>query len=167
MEPLLKLQTLGYQFKIEGENIRYKLVANKTPDLALVNSLLDELKARKQEALEYLRTQNKEKQIHKIEAFDPDGYLETLLSWARKHDESDYEVTEWIDDIIKDQVLNPPWGIKIKNSPILGDYWIVSDNEAKKRVPDNEIAFTQDCIQLLADIREIFGIATVEVKKRK
>jgi len=41
----------------------------------------------------------------------------------------------------------------------------VSDDQAKKHIPGNETAFTQDEIGILAEVREIFGIKAVEVKK--
>jgi len=99
------------------------------------------------------------------DCFDPDGALASLLEWAKIKGISDVQVASVVDDLIKSKSLKAPWGIKIKNSPVLGDYWLVSDDQAKKHIPGNETAFTQDEIGILAEVREIFGIKAVEVKK--
>ncbi|OGW16729.1 MAG: hypothetical protein A3G93_08455 [Nitrospinae bacterium RIFCSPLOWO2_12_FULL_45_22] len=99
------------------------------------------------------------------DCFDPDGALASLLECAERKGISDAQVASIVDDLIRAQSLKSPWGIKIKGSPALGDYWIVSDEEAKKLIPTHEVIFAQDDIRLLAEVREIFGIKSVEVKK--
>lgn len=99
------------------------------------------------------------------ESFDPDGTLASLLECARRKGISDAQVASIVDDLIRARSLKTPWGIKIKNSPIMGDYWIVSGDQAKRLVPTQDAIFTQDDIRLLAELREIFGIESIEVKK--
>ena len=101
------------------------------------------------------------------DCFDPDGALVSLLAWARKNGKSDAEVAKAIDTVISSGTLKAPWGVQIKNSPVLGDYWVVNNDEAKKLIPGDEVVFTQQDIRLLADIREIFGARVVEVKKHE
>ena len=99
------------------------------------------------------------------DTFDPDGALASRLECARRKRIGDAQVASIVDDLIKSKSLKPPWGIKIKNSPILGNYWVVSDDQAKKIVPKGETTFNQEDIRLLAEVREIFGIKSIEVKK--
>ena len=99
------------------------------------------------------------------DAFDPDGALASLLECARRKGISDAQVASVVDDLIKSKSLKTPWGIRLKNSPILGNYWIVSDDQAKQLVTTQDVVFTQEDIRFLAEVREIFGIKSVEVKK--
>jgi hypothetical protein len=99
------------------------------------------------------------------EAFDPDGALVSLLECAGRKGVSDNQIASIIDDLIQAKSLKSPWGIRIKNAPGLGDYWVLSDDEAKKLIPGDEVAFTAEDIRLLAEVREIFGAKVIEVKK--
>ena len=55
MRALIKLQRLGYELKVKGEDIRFTWNGPGYPDASKVRSLLDELKANKEAALAYLR----------------------------------------------------------------------------------------------------------------
>ena len=234
MKTVETLKSLGYEISLRGEKIVYKYQGEEKPSPAMIRPLLEELKARKQEALAYLSAQDAARTAqtkfcswremavpaeecvkpcyrfdpgevkeckHLLawwkervkwlqnnnpeiltppqhptilphlasggEAFDPDGALASLLECAKRKGIGDAQVVSIVDDLIRAKSLKPPWGIKIKNSPILGDYWVVSDDEAKKLIPGNEAAFTAEDIGLLAEVREIFGIKAIEVKKRE
>lgn len=192
MNPITALKGLGYEITLQGQKVAYEYKGKGEPDLTLALPLLEDLKAKKQEALAYLSVQakggqkeadlfqskkdqrndaqvaSKEQKVYTaLEAFDPDGALVSLLECARRKGISDDQVASIVDDLIRDKSLKAPWGIKIKNSPIMGDYRIVSDDEAKKLIPGNETAFTREDTQLLAELREIFGAKVVEVKKNE
>lgn len=161
------LENIGYEITLKGDKVVYKYQGEEKPDPAIVLPLLEELKAKRQEAIVYLSAQAKAGKEEPRECFDPDGYLQKLLAWAKETGKTDSEVAKAIDSVISVGTLKAPWGIKIKNSPILGDYWIVSDDQARKHIPSNEVVFTAEDIRLLAEVREIFGARVIEVKERE
>jgi hypothetical protein len=57
MNLILELEHVGYQFTTDGDQIRYSLAPGNEVDPSIVKPLLAELKAHKQDALEYLRQQ--------------------------------------------------------------------------------------------------------------
>lgn len=81
MDCIAKLQELGYQFTITGSRISYKFTGSGEPDVAVVKPLLAELKARKQEAIAYLRPYLW--QIHGKPDSRPEGDWRKLLREAK------------------------------------------------------------------------------------
>lgn len=109
-----------------------------------------------------LKKQNKENITQEIppfseECFDSNNYFIKLMRRLSEDNFPSAEIIKIIDAAISSGVPKPPWGVKIKNCPVLGDYWLVSDDQAKKFVHDRDAIFTQDSIMLLAEVREICG----------
>ncbi len=59
MEALRELEKMGYFFQLKGEQVRFKHIGESKPDPAVVRPLLEELKARKSEAIRYLQAREK------------------------------------------------------------------------------------------------------------
>jgi hypothetical protein len=55
MDVIKQLEAQGYQLTIEGQNIRCRLVEKAAPDKVRVQRLIEELKQRKFEVIEYLK----------------------------------------------------------------------------------------------------------------
>ena len=55
MDLIKQLEAQGYQITLEGQNIRCHLVDKDRPDRMKVQRLIEELKQRKSEAIEYLK----------------------------------------------------------------------------------------------------------------
>lgn len=81
MEAIQELRRIGYRVFEEGENIRCVYDGEAAPDLQKVTPLFDELKARKSEALAYLRLEG---EAHKaLKQLEKHGYVKI---WSNKVD---------------------------------------------------------------------------------
>lgn len=59
MEVLVKLRELGYQAKVEGQNIILTYTGEGEPNGEVISPLIKELRNRKQEAIAYLKLEEK------------------------------------------------------------------------------------------------------------
>ncbi len=61
MDAIIQLQTLGYRVNLEGDKIRLIWQGESGPNPEQVTPLLEEVRARKQEALRYIRHASRHK----------------------------------------------------------------------------------------------------------
>jgi len=60
MLAIQELEKCGYCFEVSGSSIKFKYSGSGSPDPAIVKPLLEELKARKEEAIYYLQGRKRE-----------------------------------------------------------------------------------------------------------
>jgi len=89
VEAIRELRQIGYRVFKEGENIRCVYDGEAAPDPQKVTPLFDELKARKSEALAYLRL---EEETHKaLKQLKKHGYVKI---WSNKVDREVYFIPD-------------------------------------------------------------------------
>lgn len=72
METILKLRAVGYRVEIDGDLIRYRMAAGTPePDGATLASILADLKARKEEAVAFLRAEAEDADRPPVDPSDP------------------------------------------------------------------------------------------------
>ncbi len=89
MRVIEELRTMGYHFKVVGDNIKYKYTGGKDPDPAKTGPLFQELKARKSEALAYLRLEEETRKA--LKQLKEKGYVKI---WSEKIDKEVYIVPD-------------------------------------------------------------------------
>ena len=84
MEVLEQLLSYGYQVFLDGENIKYHKKEDISPDPDEIQLLLHKLQDHKNEAIEFLKTQQNEKE-NSLVVFSKVLNREIVISW---HDDS-------------------------------------------------------------------------------
>jgi hypothetical protein len=73
-----------------------------------------------------------------------------------------------IDEFIQAGALQAPWGFKVKDSPLIGDYWILSGPEARERIPQEAMSFTLDELKPVVEASRVFkGSRVVKLIRHK
>lgn len=100
------------------------------------------------------------------EAFDPDGLLNEVIPFWQGRDNGNEMAIEHIRQMVADGMLKPPFGFKVKDSPVIGgDYWIVSCNEAREKIPPEAMSFTIKELKPIIETCKVFNGKVVEIKK--
>jgi hypothetical protein len=113
------------------------------------------------------RAGGEDKKVNGPQAFDPEGILEETIKEAKADGWTNDLLIEYIDALREAGALRAPWGLKIKGSPVIGDYWLLSDNEARVRIPVSATYFTFGEIKPIAWAYREFGASVVKVKRPK
>jgi hypothetical protein len=94
----------------------------------------------------------------KLEAssFDPSGLLAEILRRGYENGQTDEEVLGHVEAAIKNGSLTAPWGLMVKDSPLIGDYWIISCEKARERVPREAMSFTLDELKPVVEASRVF-----------
>jgi hypothetical protein len=102
------------------------------------------------------------------DCFDPDGTLEVAIEEARVDGWGDDRLCEYIDALREAGCLRAPWGLRFKGSTILGDYWLLSDAEARGRIPLEGRSFALDELKPIVEVKRVFpGAKVVDVRDSK
>lgn len=100
------------------------------------------------------------------DCFDPDGLLNEVIGFWQGKQDGEAQCIDHIDTMIQDGMLKPPYGFKVKNSPVIGgDYWIVSCNEAREKIPSEAMSFTTTELKPIVEACKVFNGKVVEIKK--
>lgn len=98
------------------------------------------------------------------DCFDPDSTIQAAIEEAKEDGWTDNRLIEYIDALREAGALKSPWGLKIKDSPLIGDYWILSDDKARELVPVKDTSFTVDELKPLIETSRVFkGSEVIEV----
>lgn len=103
------------------------------------------------------------------DCFDSEGVLEEVIREAQGRGWTDERLMALIDELIQNGCLQTPWGLKVKDSPLMkGDYWIISDTTARERIPAGAFSFTLDELRPIVDTCRTFpGAKVLDVIRRK
>jgi len=93
--------------------------------------------------------------------FDPDGRLADLFLQGRAERWSDETLLKKTEDMIHDGALSEPWGFKVKDSPVIGDWWVLSGREARERIPKGAVSFAIEELRPIAEVSRVFPRAKV------
>lgn len=96
------------------------------------------------------------------DCFSPDGTLEAAFREAVADGWTDYQLLEHIDALREAGALEAPWGFKVKGSPLMGDWWIISDTTARGRIPVGDFSFTLDELRPIVETCRVFPGAKVQ-----
>jgi len=138
---------------------------------ALANKVLERNKLRNQTETETqnsgnLEAQNKDKSFH--ECFDPDELLADLFLQGRTEEWEDDLLLDRIEALRQDDTLREPWGFKVKDNPLIGDYWIISDTTAREKIPVKTMSFTLEELRPIVETSRVFnGAKVVNVIEQK
>src|SRR3972149_1148581 len=95
------------------------------------------------------------------DCFDPEGVLEEVIREAEGRGWTDERLAALIDELIQNGCLMAPWGFRVKDSPIMGEYWIISDTTARERIPAGAFSFTLDELRPIVETCRVFPGAKV------
>ena len=99
------------------------------------------------------------------DCFSPDGTLETAFTEAKADGWTDDRLSDHIDALREAGTLRAPWGFKVKDSPVLGDFWIISDTVARDKLPAGATAFTIEELRPIVETFRVFpGSRIVKVQ---
>lgn len=102
------------------------------------------------------------------DCFDPEGVLEEVVREAEGRRWTDERLMALIDELIQNGCLQAPWGLKVKDSSLMGDYWIISDTTARERIPAGVFSFTIDELRPIVETCRTFpGARVLDVIRRK
>lgn len=98
------------------------------------------------------------------DCFDPEGILEAVIRKVQTNE----EVLKTIDDLIQTECLKASWGFMVKDSPLIGNYWIISDTSARERIPVGATSFTIEELRPIVETCRVFeGAKVINVVKLK
>lgn len=95
------------------------------------------------------------------DCFSPDGTLEAVFREAAGAGWTDEQLCSHIDALREAGALISPWGIKVRDSPSVGDFWIISDATARERLPPDDYSFTLEELRPIVDVFRVFPEAKV------
>lgn len=95
------------------------------------------------------------------DCFSPDETLEAVFREAEAGGWTDEQLCSHVDALRETEALKPPWGIKVRDSPSVGDFWIISDTTARERLPTNAFSFTLDELRPIMEVFRVFPEAKV------
>ena len=95
------------------------------------------------------------------DCFSPDGTLEVAFREAEAAGWTDEQLCSYIDALWEAGALKPPWGLKVRDSPFVGDFWIISDTTARERLPTDAYSFTLDELRPIVEVSRVFPEAKV------
>lgn len=99
------------------------------------------------------------------DCFSPDGTLEAAFTEAKTGGWPDDQLGDYIDALREAGALRPPWGFKVKDSLVLGDFWIISDATARDRLPAGAKTFTIEELRPIVETFRVFpGSRIVKVR---
>jgi hypothetical protein len=99
------------------------------------------------------------------DCFSPDGTLEAAFTEAKADGWTDDQLSDYIDALREAGILRTPWGFKVKDSPVLGDFWIISDAAARDKLPTKATAFTIEELRPIVETSRVFpGSRIVKVR---
>lgn len=75
------------------------------------------------------------------DCFSPDGTLEAAFAEATADGWTDDQLLAYMDALRHAEALKSPWGFMVKDSPLAGDFWIISDATARERLPEGARSF--------------------------
>lgn len=100
--------------------------------------------------------------------FDPEGVLQEIISEAGGRGWTDERLMALIYELIQNGCLQAPWGLKVKDSSLMGDYWIICDTTARERIPAVAVSFTIDELRPIVETCRTFpGARVLDVIRRK
>ncbi|MBZ0220890.1 MAG: hypothetical protein K8I01_10720 [Candidatus Methylomirabilis sp.] len=95
------------------------------------------------------------------DCFSPDGTLEEALMETKADGWTDEQLCIYIDALWETGVLRAPWGFKVLDSPLVGDFWIISDTTARDELPVGAKSFTIEELRPLIEVFHVFEGSTV------
>lgn len=102
------------------------------------------------------------------DCFSPDGLLELAFEEGITQGWTDERFLDLVETLLREGCLKAPWGFRVKDSPLIGDYWIVSDTTARTRIPVQVTSFTLEELKPLVEASRVFpGAKVVSVLKRQ
>lgn len=100
------------------------------------------------------------------DCFSLDGTLEAAFEEAQAGRRTDDRLLALIGELVT--FLKTPWGFKVKDSPLIGDYWIINGPEARERIPAASVSFTLDELKPIVEASRVFkGAKVVKVIRPK
>lgn len=109
----------------------------------------------------------KDRRVRRLspDCFSLDGTLEAAFTEAKTDGWTDDQLGDHIDALREAGALKAPWGLMIKESPVLGDFWIISYVAAKDRLPAGAKAFTIEELRPIVETFRVFpGSRIVKVQ---
>ncbi|MBI5888927.1 MAG: hypothetical protein HZB82_09530 [Deltaproteobacteria bacterium] len=102
----------------------------------------------------------------RVKPFSPDcfsqnGTLEAAFTEAKADGWTDDRLCDYIDALRKAQALKAPWGFKVKDSPLIEDYWIISESAARDRLPAGAKAFTIEELRPIVEAFRVFPCSRI------
>ena len=95
------------------------------------------------------------------DCFSPDGNLEDAFMETQAEGWTDEQLCIYIDALWEAGVLMGPWGFKVMDSPLVGDFWIISDATARDKLPAGAKSFTIEELRPIVEAVCVFEGATV------
>ncbi len=91
--------------------------------------------------------------------------IEDVIKEAKKYRWSIERFAECVDELIRNDLLESPWCFKVKGSAA-GDYWILSDDRAKKWFRNtNEVFFTLEELKTMLSIVHLLEAKVIKIRK--
>lgn len=161
-ELVAELNTLGYKLYAEGGKVKFRHLLEGDPPAEKAKPLFLEVRACKEEVIVYLQGES-------FEAFDPDDLLiEAIEEEAQAGGWTDENFLDLVGILLAEGVLKEPWGFKVRGSPLIGsDYWIISDDSARGRIPAGAMSFTLGELRPIVEASKILGGRVVKVIRHK